>query len=166
MHTGADLNLLFGILALQMDFISRDQLVSAMHTWVLSKDRPIGQILIAQQALRADEHGLLEALVQKHLERHGHDVEKSLAVMRSLGLARNALQKIADPEVQASLVRVSAAAGSPAGGAPEGQDDADATRATTAGTPTSMGLRFRILRPHARGGLGTVYVAHDEELHR
>src|SRR5262249_47049263 len=34
------------------------------------------------------------------------------------------------------------------------------------GTPTSSGLRFRILRPHAKGGLGQVYVAVDEELHR
>ena len=28
------------------------------------------------------------------------------------------------------------------------------------------GRRFRILRPHARGGLGEVYVAQDEELNR
>src|SRR5262249_13215703 len=34
------------------------------------------------------------------------------------------------------------------------------------GTPTSAGVRFRILRPHAKGGLGQVYVAVDEELHR
>src|SRR6185437_3183784 len=34
------------------------------------------------------------------------------------------------------------------------------------GVPSSAGLRFRILRPHARGGLGEVYVARDEELHR
>src|SRR5260370_26715601 len=38
--------------------------------------------------------------------------------------------------------------------------------ATAAGTPTSAGLRFRILRSHAKGGLGEVFVAHDEELHR
>src|SRR5476651_1569410 len=38
--------------------------------------------------------------------------------------------------------------------------------ATSAGTPTSKGVRFRILRPHAKGGLGQVYIAHDEELNR
>ena len=36
----ADRNLLFGILALQMDFITRDQLVAAMHAWVLAKAPP------------------------------------------------------------------------------------------------------------------------------
>src|SRR4029079_4475858 len=43
--------------------------------------------------------------------------------------------------------------------------------ATVAPTPSMIeavkgGLRFRIVRPHARGGLGEVFVALDEELHR
>jgi hypothetical protein len=36
-HSAADRNLLFGILALQMDFIGRDDLVAAMNAWVLDK---------------------------------------------------------------------------------------------------------------------------------
>src|SRR5262249_23072341 len=75
----ADRNLLFGILALQMDFISRDALIAAMHAWVLDKGKPLGQILVEQRALRGDAHALLEALVQKHLELHGNDPERSLA---------------------------------------------------------------------------------------
>ena len=59
----ADRNLLFGILALQMDFIGRDVLIAAMHTWVLDKAKSLGQILTEQNALRADQHSAIEVLV-------------------------------------------------------------------------------------------------------
>jgi hypothetical protein len=38
----ADRNLLFGILALQMDFLGRDALIAAMNAWVLDKAKPLG----------------------------------------------------------------------------------------------------------------------------
>ncbi len=78
---GADRNLLFGILALQMDFLGRDPLIAAMHAWVLDKTRPLGQILVEQGALKPDERDVIEALVGKHLERHGGNIEKSLAAV-------------------------------------------------------------------------------------
>jgi hypothetical protein len=43
-HPAADRNLLFGILALQMDFVSRDALIAAMNAWVLDKGKALGQI--------------------------------------------------------------------------------------------------------------------------
>ena len=67
----ADRNLLFGVLALQLDFVSRDQLVAAMNAWALDKAKPLGRILCDQGVLAADTHELLEALVRKHLARHG-----------------------------------------------------------------------------------------------
>jgi len=67
--TAADRNLLFGILAVQMNFISKDALINAMNAWVLDKQKPLGQILLDQKALAADTHQLLDALVQKHLDR-------------------------------------------------------------------------------------------------
>ena len=38
----SDRNLLFGILAVQMDFVSRDDLIAAMNAWVLDKVKPLG----------------------------------------------------------------------------------------------------------------------------
>ena len=61
----ADRNLLFGILALQMDFISRDALIAAMNAWVLDKAKPLGDVLRDSTSLAADEHALLDALVQQ-----------------------------------------------------------------------------------------------------
>src|SRR5260370_25616064 len=103
----ADRNLLFGILALQMYFVSRDQLIAAMHAWVLDKARPLGQLLVEQEALGQNEHALLEALVEKHVERHGNDPEKSLAALSSAHLARKDLAEVADPGGECSVQRTS-----------------------------------------------------------
>ena len=50
--TAADRNLLFGILAVQTDLITRDALIKAMNAWVLEKAKPLGQILLEQGAFR------------------------------------------------------------------------------------------------------------------
>jgi serine/threonine protein kinase len=68
------------------------------------------------------------------------------------------MEQVADADVQASLAQVSAAR--------HDEEDSWPTRMPSVGTPTSTGLRFRILRPDAKGGLGLVSVAQDEELHR
>ncbi len=151
----ADRNLLFGILALQMDFITRDQLVAAMNAWVLDKAKPLGQVLVEQQALDEPTRAMLEAMVSRHVELHQGDPQKSLAALSSASSARKELEGIADADVAASLVYI------PAG---RGRDDPLVTASVM--PPAASGARFRILRPHARGGLGEVFVARDAELQR
>jgi hypothetical protein len=153
----ADQNLLFGVLALQMDFISRDKLVAAMNSWVLEKSKSLGEILVNRGSLTSDRYMLLQALVQEHLKQHDGDAEKSLAAVSSLGSVGEDLKRLGDAEIEASLAHVPAA---------NTAIDRHATLASSAGSPTSPGQRFRILRPHAKGGLGQVSVARDEELHR
>ena len=82
----ADRNLLFGIVALQMDFITRDQLIAAMNAWVLDKRKPLGKVLSEQEALSAEDHEAIESLVRRHLLRHDNNAERSLAALSSSGL--------------------------------------------------------------------------------
>ncbi len=81
----ADCNLLFGIIALQMDFITRDQLIAAMNAWVLDKHKPLGQVLCDQRALAAEDREAIETLVRRHLVRHDNNPERSLAALSSIG---------------------------------------------------------------------------------
>src|SRR5262245_25752290 len=149
MPSPSDCNLLFGILALQMDFIARDALIASMHAWVLAKSRPLGDILQDQGALQADDRALLDALVQRHLLRHDNDVQRSLAAVSSIHSARQHLERIADADVQASLAQVAARSGS----------DSEVTSEHLGPGTQAAQARYRILRPHAQGGLGEVFVA-------
>src|SRR5262245_53569326 len=74
-----------------------------MHAWVLDKTKALSQILLDQQVISPEERGMLEALVQKHLQRHGNDPEKSLAALAApTGLAQE-LRNLNDGDLQASL---------------------------------------------------------------
>ena len=64
----SDSNLLLGVLALQMDLINRDDLIRALHTWVLEKAKPLAQILEESGKLGHSDRLILESLVARRQE--------------------------------------------------------------------------------------------------
>jgi eukaryotic-like serine/threonine-protein kinase len=156
-RAAADRNMLFGILAVQMDFVAADALIAAMNAWVLDKERPLGSHLIDAGALKPDTQALIQALVDKHIEQHGGRVEQSLAAISSVDGLRRDLSQIADADVQTSLAQAVL---------PTPRGDLHATVPLRTPAERSGDHRFHVLRPHASGGLGKVSVARDDQLNR
>jgi len=154
----SDQNLLVGVLALRLGFITSEALVAGVRAWTLDKGMPLGQVLCKHGMLTPDTHDLLESLVQRHVAAHAGDLPQGLSTVPPTGDIKDALLLIPDEDLHASLDRILATV-------PPKPDDCCGLQ-PAAGALSSSGMRFRVLRPHARGGLGAVYVAQDEELRR
>lgn len=181
-HTVSDRNLLYGILALQVDLIDRDTLIESLNQWAIDKGRTLGSILIEHQAITSDQDLLLDGLVAEHLKKHEGDLSQSLAGLEISSAVEQELASIVDTGLQQSVTlianRLQGDRGAPKtdrfhaestlardrrGSKPDEQAD---TLVRSIGQSTSDGLRFQILRPHAEGGLGQVFVARDTEVNR
>ncbi len=133
----ADRNLLFGLLALQKDLVNRGQLLDAMHTWMQERHASLAGVLCQQGLLGDEQRADLDRLVDDYVERHGPTPSSSLAAL------------LEEPTIHVP-----------------GPHAEDAPAAPPVAPSRFRGPRYHRVRPHARGGLGEVYVALDSELQR
>jgi eukaryotic-like serine/threonine-protein kinase len=150
-------SLLFGVLALQMNFISRDQWIAAMNAWALNKQKALIELLRESGAIAERHLALLQPLVEAHIQHHEGDPEQSLAALHGVSNFHEEFSALGNIELTESLAKHSTAHGKTV----RSPRPAPGPMVKAAGRQ-----RFQFLRFHARGGLGQVSVALDTELNR
>lgn len=153
----ADRNLLFGVLAVQLDFVSRDDLIAATSRWVLDKEQPLSEVFVDQGMISREESDVIEGVVRKHLERNNGDPRQSLQSIEAFEVVRSTLGDLGDTEVRTSAEYQTVATPN---------HDAYSTQGPRPADWAEHKGRFTVLRLHQKGGLGRVSIALDEELHR
>src|SRR5207244_11409978 len=104
----ADHNLLFAVLALQADCVTREQFIDACTAWAANKTMPIDALMVQKGWLTPEDRADVQRLVERKLKKHGGDVRRSLAQVAG----EDVRQSLAG--VPASDLRQSLTAGPPA----------------------------------------------------
>ncbi|MCR9116780.1 MAG: protein kinase [bacterium] len=142
-----DRQLLFGALAVRLDLLSPADLQRVQESFT-SESPSLDKILVEQKLLAPEDCELITQAVERHLHKHDGDASAS----------------IASPNIEETLALVSEESSL----APHDQATiGDATEEGIAShSQPATESRYAILREHAHGGLGQVYVARDMELDR
>jgi serine/threonine protein kinase/Flp pilus assembly protein TadD len=170
-HSDQDRELLFAIFALRTDLIRREKLLDAVSEWLKGRALPdpplLTEVLVRRGDLSESDRQLLGPLVERYLELHGRDPLQSLAALSGIESLVDELMAVADDRLAATLSYLGQRrVASDSGTSEQRHATPEAVRpGSDQETRRDLG-RFRILRPHARGGLGEVLVARDTELNR
>ncbi len=182
----SDRNLIFAILAIQNDLVSRDGVIAAMNAWISAKHKPISQILVEQGSLDPDDAAAIDGMISRIIRKSGGDVHKTLESLSSVAELAAPLAALGDTDLTASLSvcaeiptfvanpqsakaagpRLSPSPDSPPRGPilsdPDGElpENLNITPAPEPRPGDVIG-RFRIIRLVGKGGQGAVYEAHD-----
>ncbi|HZW33404.1 MAG TPA: serine/threonine-protein kinase [Isosphaeraceae bacterium] len=157
-------DLLVAVLALLTDAIPRSSLSAALSSWSKDRRRSLAHLFLREGILDEERLQALQCLAEAHLKGHHHDLSLCLQAWNAQDLTQEVMTEVGDAALCTTL-------GISLGGdttlpvnrqaEPLGELPAPAGGSQSTGAP-----RFLPMRPHARGGLGQVWVARDCELQR
>ena len=148
-------DLLLGLSAVRNDLMEEARFLAAVRAWAADKSGPLSAALLREGLSPADA-AALGPLVALHAEQHG-GTRQSLAALSSAGDLYRSLRDMEDTQVSGTLPPAAEPSGTLPPGGPPGRVEVEAA---------GGGNRYRVIRPHAEGGLGRVSVAEDLELGR
>jgi len=160
MNPQRDRNILIALMAAQLALISRGQLQAVLRTWTEDKSQDIGILLRQKDFLDQENLDLLLALVDAHVAKNGGDASQSLATLSAISESvTEALAGVDDEELRECATELEHRRSATVVGYEQGNGAASQLK------PPDI-PRFSIIRRHAVGGLGEVFVAFDHELNR
>jgi serine/threonine protein kinase len=155
-HANLDRSVILALLAFQNKFVTRQQLVDAFTVWTRDPNKSLCDMLVDQGSLRKEDRERLEQMLAA-FSKQGTPGNQSLELFSTFSTLREELSQIA----------------SQSGSQVNGIDYFSRTiefgewsQGATAFTAKGGIDRFRIVKEHARGGLGVVFVAEDKQLRR
>ncbi len=149
-----DRNLLLGVIAVQLSFISPSQLASAAAMWANDGASDLGKILLELSFLSPKNLEVIEKLLENRLEAHGEDPAKALASIGGDGAVRASFAGAEEKILGRETARERS------GGSPTAS--IDKTDNITIEHPG----RYSIKGEHARGAIGRILIAFDEHVGR
>jgi serine/threonine-protein kinase len=154
-------DLLTAMLAVLTGAVPREGLVATLKAWSQNRQTPLTELLGQASGLDADKLRVLETLAALHLHANHDDLRQSLDALNAQGLTVEVLTVIDDDNSRIVLSKTLGCELT----VPLAQDAA-ASPGSTHPLPRTTGERFQLIRPHASGGIGQVWLARDCELQR
>ena len=163
----ASRNLLFGVLAVQMGFCrERSTGQHPMNDWARERSLSLDEILVKLDILTPRRRELLVQAVDEHLVLHGPVSELSVEAVQTGARQRSQATQQFLEEGGRRLVELSEALPNELAATEPIPGGFQAASAAAQEPVPAAGGRFRVLGLHARGGLGQVMLAEDQQLVR
>lgn len=145
--------LMLGLLAVQSGLIDEGELLAAVAAWSRERRTPLADLLVSREALTPEERDAVQALSSRQLARHGTAIQ---------AITASGMESLLEPLLR--MMEVGQTTQCAVGQETKERCTSEET-VSWSRTDSEVG-RYRVLRPHARGGIGLVSVALDTQLNR